>query len=275
MKRKIIKKIILNIVTVMVMLLFLFPILYIISTSIKPRLYAFTVPPVWFIEPTFENFISVFQKHGFFLNLNNSIIIAVISTISAIVIAAPAAFALSRYNFKGRHNLLFWILSTRMAPPIAVVIPFFLIVRNLGIYDKQISLIIIYLAFNIPLAVWMLKSFFDGIAREFEEAAMVDGCSIFGAFFRVVLSLTKPGIAATAVFCFIFSWNEYLMALILTGREAKTLPILITGYIQQTSGILWAEMSAASLIIMIPAIIFTFIAQRHLVRGLTLGGVKE
>lgn len=275
MKKGIIIKIAINIITILIILLFLFPILYIISTAFKPKLFAFTVPPIWFIKPTFENFMLVFQKQGFFQNLSNSLIISIISTVGAILVGAPAAFALSRYNFKGKSNLLFWILSTRMAPAIAVVIPFFMIVRNLGIYDKQVSIIVIYLVFNIPLAVWLLKSFFDGIAKDFEEAAMVDGCTAIGAFFRVVIPLTKPGIATTAIFCFIFSWNEFLMALVLTGIRAKTLPILITGYIQQTSGILWAEMSAASLIIMIPAVIFTFIGQRYLIRGLTFGALKD
>jgi multiple sugar transport system permease protein len=161
-----------------------------------------------------------------------------------------------------------------MAPPIAAIIPFFMIVKGLGLYDKHISLIIIYLAFNLPLTIWMMKSFFSGIPREFEEAAVVDGCSPFSAFLRVVLPLSWPGLSTTAVFCFIFSWNEFLMAMVLTGRAAKTLPVLITGYIQQTSGILWAEMSAASLIVMFPTILFTLFAQRYLLSGLTAGALK-
>jgi multiple sugar transport system permease protein len=264
-----------DIATVLAMLFFLFPIFYVISTAIKPKLLAFTSPPVWFVKPTFENFMLVFQKQGFTENFFNSLIVALSSTILAIVIGAPSAYAFSRYNFKGKSNLLFWILSTRMAPPIAAVIPFFMIVRGLGLYDTQISLIAIYLAFNLPLSIWMMKSFFDGTPREFEEAAMVDGCTPINAFIRVVIPISLPGLATTAVFCFLFSWNEFLMAMVLTGRVAKTLPVLITGYIQQTSGILWAEMSAASIILIIPTVFFTLFAQRYLLRGLTFGALKE
>lgn len=262
-------------ITIIMIFIFLFPILYIISTAFKPKLLAFTTPPVWFVKPTFENFRLVIQKQGFSQNLINSLIVAFSSTTFSIVFGAPAAYAFSRYNFKGKQNLLFWILSTRMAMPIAAVIPFFMIVRTLGLYDSRISLITLYLVFNLPLSIWMMKSFFDGIPMDFEEAAFVDGCTSISAFIKIVLPLSLPGLSTTSIFCFLFSWNEFLMAMVLTGRKAKTLPVLITGYIQQTSGILWAEMSAASLIIMMPTILFTLYAQRHLLRGLTYGALKE
>lgn len=269
------KKFSLNLITIIVAIFFMFPIFYVMSTAFKPKIFAFTIPPVWITKPTFENFLNVFTKQGFFLNLTNSIVISLSVTVLSLVVAVPAAYAFSRYKFKGKHNLLFWVLSTRMAPPIAVVVPFFLIINKLGLYDKQIALIILYLSFNIPLAIWILKSFFDGIPREFEEAAMLDGCNFFTAFIKVLLPLSTPGIATTAIFCFIFSWNEFLMAFILTGKASKTLPVLVTGYIQTTRGIIWSEMSAAAVIIIIPTIIFTLFSQRYLLRGLTFGGLRE
>jgi len=165
-------------------------------------------------------------------------------------------------------------LSTRMMPAVSVIIPFFLIMRTLGLFDTYLALIIVYVVFNLPLTIWMMRSYFNEIPKDLDEAAMVDGCSRLGAFLRVALPLSAPGLAATAILSFILTWNEFFLAMLLTGREAKTLPVMVTGFIQQTRGIVWGEMSAASTIILIPVIVFTLIVQKHLVRGLTFGAVK-
>jgi len=253
---------------------FLFPIYFTVSTAIKDRILAFASPPVWIFKPTLLNFISVLSKVGFFQAFFNSLIVAICSSLLSIGLGVPAAYVLARYEFKIKNNLVTWILSTRMAPPITVVIPFFVIVNTLHLYDTKITLIVVYTVFNLPLSIWVMRSFIEEIPIELDEAALIDGANIPTVFSRIILPLCKPGLAATVILCFIFSWNEFLLAMILTGRIAKTLPVMVTGYIQQTRGILWAEMSAASVLIMLPLLIFTFFIQKYLVRGLTFGAIR-
>jgi multiple sugar transport system permease protein len=254
--------------------IFAFPIFYIITTAFKDKFLAFTLPPAWIFKPTLSNFGLVFTKVGFFGNLKNSLIVASTTTLASLALGTPAAYALVRFRFRFKENLAFWILSTRMAPPIAIIIPFFLIARGSGLYDTRLGLIIIYTAFNLPLTIWMMRSFLEEIPVDLDEAVLIDGGTPLDAFWRVILPICAPALAATAILCFIFSWNEFLMAVILAGREAKTLPVMVTGYLQQTRGILWSEMSAASLLIMLPALLVTGFVQRYLVVGLSYGAVK-
>jgi len=184
-----------------------------------------------------------------------------------------AAYSLARFKFKGSDNIAFWMLSIRMMPPVVAVIPLYIIMRNLRLLDTPWCLVIAYLTINLPFVVWMMKGFFEEIPREIEESALVDGCSTFDVFRRIALPLAAPGLAATGIFTFIFSWNEFLIALILTGTKSVTLPVGIIGYMKET-GINWGYMTAGGILALIPVIIFAALAQKNLVKGLTMGALK-
>jgi multiple sugar transport system permease protein len=160
-----------------------------------------------------------------------------------------------------------------MTPPVAAAIPIFIIMRTLHLLDTYLALILAYCTFNIPFSVWLLRGFFQEIPREIEESAMVDGCSPFAAFWKISIPLIAPGIAATGIFTFIFSWNEFLFALILTGSRAQTVPVALTGFIRET-GIMWSHMAAAGVLAMVPMVVFTALVQKNLVKGLTMGAIK-
>jgi len=184
-----------------------------------------------------------------------------------------AAFGLSRFRFPGSASLGFWILSTRMAPPVAFLVPMFIIFRNLGLIDTHVALIVVYTSMNLSFVTWVLIGFFKEIPVELEEAALVDGYSYGQYFRRVALPLVRPGLAATAILSAIFAWNEFLFALILTSKQAATIPIYLAGF-SESMGIEWGEFMAVGCFAVIPIMIFTFALQKHLVRGLTFGAVK-
>jgi len=268
-------KIVSLILLIIVLIAFMFPIYYLLTTAFKDKLIAFANPPVWFFKPTIDNFKNVFSKASFPKAILNSVISAGASTILAIIFGTLGGYYFARSGWKKREGWANWILSTKIAPPILVIIPYYLIATKIHAYDKIYSLIVIYLAFNIPLVVLIMRSFFEDIPVEFDESGMIDGLSHFGVFRYIILPLAKSGIAATSVLTFLFTWNEFLFALMLTGCDARTLPVLVTGYLQQTQGILWSEMAAASLVIMLPIVIFIFFVQSSLVRGMTLGMMKD
>ena len=206
----------------------------------------------------------------------NSLLVAVGSTVCALFIGTLAAYSLARFRLPAKldHKLALWILSTRMFPAIVTVVPLFLIMRDLRLVNTRLSLVIVYTAFNLPFVVWMMRGFFAEIPRDLEEAAMVDGDSRLGALRRVVLPLVTPGLAATAVFCLIVSWNEFLFGLVLTQTDdAITLPVGIAGRVTQY-GIKWGAMSAAAVVALVPILAFAISVQKYLVRGLSLGAVK-
>src|SRR5262249_32034540 len=183
-----------------------------------------------------------------------------------------AGYSFARYRIGGFH-LPFWVLSTRMMPPVAAVIPLFLVVKSLGMIDTHVAVIALHLLVTLPFAVWMTRGFFIQVPRAIEEAALIDGCSQWQVFFRVALPLAAPGLAVTALFCFIFSWNEFLFALILTRREAVTLPVLVSGLYSQ-HGIMWDVMSATAAMALLPVIALALFAQKYLVRGMTMGAIR-
>ncbi|HSV31116.1 MAG TPA: carbohydrate ABC transporter permease [Atribacteraceae bacterium] len=264
---------ILGIISVIVFVFVLFPPFMLFLTSIKTNLDALRFPPVWIFQPVFTNYGEIFHLVPFARNLTNSLIVATVSTLVALLVGSMAAYGLTRFRFRRAKDLSFWILSIRMTPPVAAVIPIFILLRNLRLLDTQLSLIIAYCTFNIPFAVWLLRSFFQEIPREIEESALVDGCSSFATFFRIALPLVAPGMAATGIFTFIFSWNEFLFALIMTGTRAQTVPVVLTGFIRET-GIMWSHMAAAGVLAMAPMILFTALVQKNLVKGLTMGAIK-
>lgn len=262
---------------ILAMLIALAPLYWMLTISFKHEVDQFAVPPRWFLfTPTLEHYRDAFLTRSFGQYLINSAIISVFSTLSALVIGTLAAYALARFRMPYRldRRLSLWILSTRMFPPIVTAVPLFLMMRDLRLLNTRLSLVILYAGFNLPFVIWMMRGFFVEVPRELEEAALVDGDSRLGALRRVLLPLVAPGLAATAVFCLIISWNEFLFALVMTQTDAAmTLPVGIAGRVTQYE-IKWGVMSAAGVVAMMPILIFAMAVQRYLVRGLSLGAVK-
>jgi multiple sugar transport system permease protein len=253
------------------------PVYWMVTMSLKSEVDQFAVPPRWALfTPTLAHYRDAFLARSFGLYLVNSLVVSVSSTLCAMVLGTLAAYGLARFRWPHRAGarLSLWILSTRMFPPIVTAVPLFLMMRDVGLLNTRLALVIVYTAFNLPFVVWMMRGFFAEIPRELEEAARVDGDSRMGALRRVVLPLVVPGLAATAIFCLIVSWNELLLALILTQTDAAmTLPVGIAGRVTQYE-IKWGVMSAAGVVAMMPILIFALAVQRYLVRGLSLGAVK-
>lgn len=251
----------------------LFPLFWIVTTSFKPRMLTFVIPPRWIFTPTLQNYRELFQVTKVTKNLANSLFIAGCSTIAAASLGCIAAFSFARLRISRKEDLIFWILSTRMIPPIVTLIPLFLIFRTWGLYDTHLGVILFHTAANLPLVVWVMRSFIAEIPSEVEESAMVDGCSHLGAFWKITLPLTLPALLATGILSFIASWNEFMGALILTGEEAKTLPVLTMSFIS-AKGIMWGRMTAGATLIIIPIVIFVIFIQKYLTRGLSFGMFK-
>ena len=268
-----------------VSLIYFFPVLWIILTAFKTHNDALAVPPKWFFTPTLENFIGVFSRTyikgqeavdtGFDLFFFNSIFIAGISVLLAIIIGTLAAYAFSRYPLRGNDTYLFVILTTRMLPPIVVIIPIFLMFRVAGLSGTYIGIILLYTAFNLPFTVWMMKSFFDELSPDVEDAARMDGSSDRKVFFSICLPQVKAGIAATAVFGLILTWNEFLFALLLTGVETRTVPVAMAQTIGGDIGVRWGLLAAIETLFLIPVFVVTFALQQHLLRGVTFGTIKR
>ncbi len=262
---------------VLAVLIAVAPIYWMLTISLKLEVDQFAVPPRWFLfTPTLEHYRDAFLTRSFGQYLITSAIVALFSTFSALVIGTLAAYALARFKVPYRldRKLSLWILSTRMFPPIVTAVPLFLMMRDLQLLNTRVSLVILYTGFNLPFVIWMMRGFFVEVPRELEEAALVDGDSRLGALRRVLLPLVAPGLAATAVFCLIISWNEFLFALVMTQTDAAmTLPVGIAGRVTQYE-IKWGVMSAAGVVAMMPILVFALAVQRYLVRGLSLGAVK-
>ncbi|MFQ5694596.1 MAG: carbohydrate ABC transporter permease [Terriglobia bacterium] len=258
-------------------LFFLFPLYWLLATALKTQTDIFTVPPVWlprtlslgyFREILFESSLARLAW--------NSTVVALGSTALSLAAGTLGAYSLSRFRLPAglNHHILFWILSTRMFPPIVSIVPLFLLLRGAHLLDTRAGLILAYSVFNLPFVVWMMKGFFDEVPRELEESALVDGDTPWGAFRRISLPLVRPGLAATAVFCLIVAWNEFLFALVLSQSDAAlTLPVGIASQVTQYE-IRWGVMSAAGVAAAIPLFVFALLVQRHLVRGLSYGAVK-
>jgi multiple sugar transport system permease protein len=251
-----------------------FPVVWMVSTAFKHKNDIFSSPPKFIFELTLSNFHAIFTEAPILHYLKNTVIISVTTTIFSILIGVFAAYALARFRFKGKEDLAFYILSIRMFPPIAAAIPIFVIMKNLNLLDTRLSLIIAYTTFNLPFVVWMLRDFIESLPHEIEEAAMVDGKSRMGAFFDITFPLLLPSIAAVSILCLIFSWNEFLFALILSQRDAKTLALGLTEFMTWRE-IGWGNIFATATILVGPVILFSFLVQKYLVRGLTMGAVRQ
>jgi len=253
----------------------LFPVYWMLNNSFKNRVEQFSAVPTFFPHQiTFENYRSLFNNLGFSNVIANSFTVSLISTLIAVVVGSLAAYSLSRFRFRGKRILMIWILLTRIFPPVTFVIPIYSIMRNAGLMNTRTALILAYIAFNLPFAIWMLVNFFNEIPMEIEESSMVDGATLYQTFSRIVLPLVLPGLAATAIFTFIMSWNEFMYAMIfLQSPKLATVPVALSGLITEYL-VLWGPMSAGGIMSVIPILVFVVLMQDYLIKGLTLGAVK-
>jgi ABC-type glycerol-3-phosphate transport system permease component len=256
-----------------VTLIFLGPILWMVSTAFKLGNQAFSASPTFFFSPTLDNFRSVFEGSDFTGSLATSLFTAGSSTFLALLLGAGIAYPLARQRIRGQQHLAFWILSLRIVPPVVVIIPIFLMLRTVGLTGSVWSLVVIYTYMNLPLTVWLLRGFFADLPVEIEEASFVDGAGRLRTFVQITLPLALPGVVATALLAFIFAWNEFLFANVLTGANTRTAPVGLTEYVNPVS-IEWTNIMAAGTLVVLPVWIGALAAQRYLVRGLTLGAVK-
>ncbi|HXF60342.1 MAG TPA: carbohydrate ABC transporter permease [Caldilineaceae bacterium] len=255
-----------------VMVFFLFPIFWITMTSLKSGSEYLHSPPVWFPRsPDLTSFVHAIEVGGL-TAFKNSVIVATLSTALALLIGSLAAYGLARYEVGGQH-LPFFFLSQRFLPPVVVVFPFLLMFKTLRWVDTYQALIIVYLTFNLPYTIWMMRSFFSELPREIEESALVDGASPFGAFWRVAMPLAAPGLIATGIFCFIFSWSEFFFGITLTNTRATPLSVFLPSLFGKQM-IMWGDVGALSVIASAPMFLLGLLVQRYLVRGLTMGAVK-
>ena len=262
--------------TFLVLVIIAFPIYWLITTSVKVPADTATAPPV--IVPTrftLDNYRAALETPGVAQAFMNSIVVAVSSTILTTFLGSLAAYALAKsyLSFAFRQGLLVWILVTRIFPPVTTAIPYYVIIKNLRLGDTHLALILTYVSYGLPFVIWLMLGFFQDLPADIEKAAIVDGCSLWQRFRQVILPLALPGLAVTSVFAFIYSWNELLYASILTSFNAKTIPVVVAGFISDQF-LRWGEMTAIGSIMIIPVLLFAAGAQRYLVRGLTFGAVK-
>jgi multiple sugar transport system permease protein len=300
------------ILVIVIAIIIMVPIFVMINTAFKTRPEVVSVPPKVIYTPTLEGFVLLLTQRAiaspatleqlkaaaeegelglfdrialasgqeitgpsqYVSRLKNSLIIAGLSTLASVVLAVFAGYAFSRYQVKGKNDLLFFILSTRFLPAVVVTVPLFIMYTQLGLHDTHIGMILLYTVFNLSLAVWLMKGFFDEIPTEYEEAALVDGYTRLQAFFRIVLPQAVTGVAATTVFCLIFAWNEYAFALMLTSEVARTAPPSIPTMLGR-GGIEWTAIAAGSLGFLIPVVIVVFLLRNYLLRGVTFGAVRK
>lgn len=258
---------------VLILLFCIFPFYWMVTTSLKDQIVALQTPPAWIFEVTLNNYTEVLFEDGVWENLLNSLIVAVCTTALAVLLGCPAAFALARFEFRGKKDLWFWFITNRMVSPIVLALPFFLIVRNLKLLDTHLVLILIYLTFNLPIVIWICTDQFRAIPRDLDEAAVIEGASQWRIFRSICLPLAAPGVAVSGIFSFIFSWNELMFALVLTRTNAKTAPAMAVSFMEGYN-LPYGKIMATSTLIVVPVIIFALIASKQLVRGLTMGAVK-
>lgn len=253
-------------------ILALSPFLWLLLMSFKTNAEIFRFPPRFFFAATLDNYAALWTSE-FRNSFANSLTVSVASTGLSLLVGVPAAYALSRWTSRGGGAITLWILASRMAPPIAFTIPYFLVYRHLELLDTLTGLVIIYLTFNLSLVIWMMRPFYDQLPRSLEEAAWIDGATMWQGFTRIILPLSGPGLAATAILCFLFAWNDFFFALILTRTDAMTAPVAVVNFMNY-EGWEWGRIAAGGTMIMLPVLLFSFVVRRYLVHGLTGGAIK-
>lgn len=256
--------------------LVLIPTLWMVSTAFKTNEEVMISPPKWIPDnPTFESFTRIWKDYPFLDYFLNSVFIVFVSTFITVAFAALAGYGASRFKFRGKGTFLSFLLVTQMFPSIMLLIPFYKVLKTFGLIDSHWGLIVVYIAFALPMCTWMMLGFFQGIPKELDEAAMIDGCSQMRTFAQIILPLSLPGIAATAIYSFLMGWNEYMFAFILVTTETmKTLPVGI-GQLNGYYKVVWNDMMAASIISSLPLIVLFLFMQKYFISSLTAGAVKQ
>ncbi len=275
MRKKKFSRILSYLILVLMSVFVLFPFLWTFLTSVKPQLQMFAIPPVVIPRPpTLDNYVQVISAGDFQSFLRNSLVVSIVSSLLAMAIGAPAAYGFAKYRYRFSGLLFGGIIVVRMFPPIILGIPFFLMMRSLGIIDNDLSLIITYVPLELTLIIWLLEGFFRELPKEIEEAADIDGLGTLGKFLRIVVPLSIPAIGVASIFGFLVAWNEFMFALTLTRTpDSETMPVGIAGYVT-TFQTFWGQMSATGMLYILPVVLFTILAQRGLVKGLTSGATK-
>ena len=261
-------------ITLLFLLAWVFPIVWSVLNSLKTDSDVLAYPPKLFFTPTLEPYRDVlFGSASILPNLVSSFVISIGTTVITMLMAVPAAYALARLRFRGKKFAGFYVLATQMLPPVGIIIPYFLILRNIGWIDTYQGIILIYLSFSLPFAIWLLVSYFEDIPFEMEEAAYLDGASRLKTLWRIIIPQVRGGIAVTVVFVFLNAWNEFLFAVVLSGNTVRPVTVAMFNFIsvEQTQ---WARLAAAAMVAMAPVIVIGLLAQRHIVKGLTVGAVK-
>lgn len=251
----------------------MFPFYWMVSSSFKSGSDLLASPPRWLFEPTLAHYAEVFADQRVTTAIGDSLIIALCTTALAAALGTPAAYALARFEFRGKADLWFWFISNRMISPIVLALPVYLLARNANVLDTHFVLILVYLTFTLPIVVWICTDQFRSIPPELEQAARLDGVDQFGIFWRIYLPLGLPGVAVSAIFSFIFSWNELLYALVLTRRAVQTAPVAATNFMSGYE-LPWGKIMATGTLIVLPVTVFALLVSRHMIRGLTMGASK-
>ncbi len=266
-------RLLLNIIAVLIAFLFLFPYLFMVTSAFKTRLDTFAYPPVWIFTPSLENLKAIFEDIQISFYFKNSFIVSISSSILTMLIAIPATYSFARFRFPFKDAMAYGFLFLQMIPGISIVFALFYIARALNMYDTYYYLVFVFLLWNIPFAIWMLRGFIEAIPIQLEEQAMVDGCSRFRAFIQITLPLMVTGLAATSILIFIGAWNEFQLAFFLTSTKTRTLPTTI-GFFMTHSGIKWGEMFATAFVGTLPVVIFAILVRRYFISAMTFGAVK-
>ncbi|MBI3513689.1 MAG: carbohydrate ABC transporter permease [Proteobacteria bacterium] len=253
---------------------FLFPLVWVFGLSLKTRLQVFATPPLYLWWPTLENYADVLQRADFLRAFLNTMIVSASAVLLSLCVGAPAAYAFARFPFTGRSFLFFALLVMRMLPPIAVLVPMYVLFSKLGLATTRLSVVLAYTTFSLPLVVWLMRGYFEDLPVELEEAAWIDGASRFGTFLYIIVPIARPGLVAASILCLQLAWNDFLFAAVLTNNATQTMPVLMAAFNAGDSGMDWGGLTASGMLVILPVIIFSFAAQRHLVAGLSSGAVK-
>jgi multiple sugar transport system permease protein len=256
----------------LVTLLYISPLVWLVLASFKNRVDIFSATPSLAFTPTLDNYVAAFGQKGFGDNLINSVVVAVVSSAVALLVGVPAAYSLSRRSGRVFRAYLFSLLAARLMPAMVLVVPLFILATKLGVSGTYVAVVAAHLTFAIPFTVWMMRGFFVGVPKSLDEAARLDGCSEVMTFLRIALPLTRGGLVATTIFLLINSWNEFLFALILTGRDSATMPVALPNLLTPI-GTFWGQIAAVATVTILPVAIFAFLVQKHMVAGMTGGAL--
>jgi multiple sugar transport system permease protein len=264
----------LGVLTVLVVFVALAPLLWFAPIAFKPQVLAWAMPPKFIFVPTFENFVHVFQNvKSFGVAYKNSVIVSLFTTSISLLLGTTAGYSLARSNFRFTRYMGIWIILTRMAPPMIFLLPFYIGLRMLHLSGTYVGIILTYMVITLPFVTWMMSSYFQTIPEEIEQSAMIDGCNRIQILFRIAVPVSLPAVVTCTIFSFIYSWNEFLFALIVTGRGTKTVPIMIQGFMS-SEGIQWGPLAATALMVILPVLIVAMVNQKGFVRGLIGGAIK-